>query len=166
MIDYQEYEALARETGAYKDIELDILKEALSAWVKKPGSPYTILDLRDGKMLAGFLVLRREDTTEYTFNAQAFCIDPSYLGKGVADKLLAMLEEEILKLAPSAIVRFETSTEKEAAFGSGTLSAKGYSLIGHIPDFYAPANDYFMYAKHLHLRRIKDDEGAAKQTEG
>jgi GNAT superfamily N-acetyltransferase len=103
----------------------------------------------------------REISTDYTFDAQAFCIDPSYLGKGVANRLLEMLEEETLRLAPSAILRFEISTEKEAAFGAGTLSAKGYSLIGHIPDFYSPGNDYFMYAKHLHLQKIKPDQGAS-----
>jgi hypothetical protein len=163
MIDLREYEDLARETGAYKDIELDILKEAFSAWEKNPGKPYTILEIRDGKVLAGFAVMRREDATDYTFNAQALCIDPSFLGKGVVESLLAMLEEESRRIAPSAILRFETSTEKEAAFGSGALLANGYSLIGHIPDFYAPGNDYFMYAKHLHLGEPKPGEGEANE---
>jgi ribosomal protein S18 acetylase RimI-like enzyme len=161
MIDQREYEGLARETGAYKDIELDILKEAISAWEKSPGNPYTILEIRDGKVLAGFAVMRREEATDYTFNAQAFCVDPSYLGKGVVDNLLSMLEREARSIAPSAILRFETSTEKEAAFGAGLLSARGYSLIGHIPDFYAAGNDYYMYAKHLHHREPKPEEGAA-----
>jgi GNAT superfamily N-acetyltransferase len=160
MIDLREYEGLARETGAYEDIELDILKEAFSAWGKNPGDPYTILELRDGKILAGFAVMRRGETTDYSFDAQAFCVDPSYLGKGVAERLLSMLEEETLRLAPSAILRFETSSKKAGAFGAGTLPGAGYSLIGHIPDFYSPGNDYFMYAKHLHLRRVKSDEGA------
>jgi GNAT superfamily N-acetyltransferase len=166
MIDLREYESLARETGAYEDIELDILKEAFTAWTKNPGNPYTILELRDGKVLAGFAVARRGETTEYSFDAQAFCVDPSYLGKGVAERLLAMLEEETLRLAPSAILRFETSTRKEEAFGAGALSSAGYSLIGHIPDFYAPGNDYFMYAKHLHLRKIKPEEGDPRGGKG
>ena len=162
MIDLREYERLARDSGAYEDIKLDILKEAFSAWGKKPGDPYTMLELRDGKLLAGFAVVRRGETTDYSFDAQAFCIDPSYIGKGVAERLLSMLEEETLRLAPSAILRFETSSRKEASFGAGTLAAAGYSLMGHIPDFYAPGNDYFMYAKHLHLRRIKGEGGEEK----
>jgi GNAT superfamily N-acetyltransferase len=166
MIDLREYEGLARETGAYEDIELDILKEAFSAWEKNPGKPYTILELRDGKVLAGFAVVRRGETTDYTFDAQAFCIDPSYLGKGVAERLLSMLEAETLLLAPSAILRFETSSKKALAFGAGTLPDAGYSLIGHIPDFYTPGNDYFMYAKHLHLRKSKPDEGGPSGGKG
>jgi ribosomal protein S18 acetylase RimI-like enzyme len=163
MIDQREYEGLARETGVYKDIELDILKEAFSAWQKNPGNPYTILELRDGKMLAGFLVVRREEATDYTFNVQAFCIDPSYLDKGVAERLVSMLEEETAKLAASAILRFETSTEKEAAFGAGILSSSGYSLIGHIPDFYSKGNDYYMYAKHLRPRERRAGEGGERE---
>jgi GNAT superfamily N-acetyltransferase len=162
MIDLREYEGLARETGAYKDIELEILKEAFSAWEKNPGKPYTILELRDGKLLAGFAVMRREEATDYSFNVQAFCIDPSYLGKGVAGSLLSMLEDETRRIASSAILRFETSTEKEAAFGAGALSGAGYSLIGHIPDFYARGNDYYMYAKHLHPREPKGEDGSGE----
>jgi hypothetical protein len=150
MIDLREYEDLARESGAYKDIELEILKETMVAWQKKPGDPYTILELRDGKQLAGFAVMCRESGTEYTFCVRAFCVDPSYLGKGVASSIIDMLEEEILRLESSAILRFETSSSKEATIGAGVLAERAYALIGHIPDFYVVKDDYFMYAKHLH----------------
>jgi GNAT superfamily N-acetyltransferase len=166
MIDIRELEGLARETGAYEDIELDILREAFTAWGKNPGSPYTILELRDGKVLAGFAVMRRGETTDYSFDAQAFCVEPSYVGKGVAERLLDMLEEETLRLAPSAILRFETSTKKEAASGAGALTGAGYSLIGHIPDFYSQGNDYYMYAKHLHLSKHKPGEGEPSEGKG
>jgi GNAT superfamily N-acetyltransferase len=150
MIDLREYEDLARETGVYKDIELEILKETITDWQKRPGDPYTILELRDGKLLAGFAVMCRESGTDYTFCVRAFCVDPSYLRKGVASNIIDMLEEEILRLESSAILRFETSSSKEAAIGKGVLAERAYALIGHIPDFYVLRDDYFMYAKHLH----------------
>lgn len=158
MIDLSEYEGLARETGAFKDIELDILKESFAAWQQRPGDPYTVFELRDGKILAGFVVLCREMGTEYTFDIRAICVDPSYIGKGVTSNLVAMAEAEILKSESSAILRFETSRSKEAAIGAGVLSQRGFALIGHIPEFYAPGDDYYMYAKHLH-RGIEGAEG-------
>lgn len=150
MMDTSEYEGLARETGAFKDIELEILKEAFEAWQKKPGDPYTILEVRDGKILAGFAIVCKQSTAEFTFDLRAMCVDPSYVGKSVTASILGMLEEELLRQAPSAILRIETSTHKEAAFGKGILAEQGYALIGHIPDFYETGEDYFMYAKHLH----------------
>jgi hypothetical protein len=156
MIDLREYHELARESGAYTDIELDILDEALAAWGKSPGKPDIMVELRDGKVLAGFALMRREEVTEYTFNVQAICIGPSFIGTGAIEGLLAKLEDEILARADSAILRIETSTAKSASFGAEMLAKAGYSLIGHIPDFYLKGNDYFMYAKHL---RAKEREG-------
>jgi ribosomal protein S18 acetylase RimI-like enzyme len=152
MVDIGEYEALARETGVYKDIEIEILKESLSSWEKRPNEPYTVLEIRDGKILAAFLVLLHEEDSDYSYTIQTICVDPSYRETGVVDKLLDGLEIESLKLRPSAILRFELSTEKERALGLGVLESRGYGLIGHIPDFYAKGSDYFMYAKIIHRR--------------
>jgi hypothetical protein len=154
MIDLRECRELARESGAYTDIELEILDEALDDSSSPPagGAPDgagVLVELRDGKVLAGFALARREEVSEYTFNIQAICVGPSYRGTGAPASLLGGLEEEVLRRADSAILRFETSSAKGAAFGSGVLDASGYALIGHIPDFYAQGNDYYMYAKHL-----------------
>jgi hypothetical protein len=159
MIDILEYEGLASETRAFKDIELDILKETLSAWQKTPGEPYTLLEIRDGRILAGFAIICREAGCDYTFDTRAICIDPSYIGKSVAANILDMLEEELLRMEASAILRVETSTRKEAAMGKGLLSERGYALVGHIPDFYEPGDDYFMYAKHLLRARAAPIKG-------
>jgi ribosomal protein S18 acetylase RimI-like enzyme len=157
-MDIREYEALARETGAYKDIEIEILRESLASWEKRPNEPYTIMEIRDGKILAAFLALLHEEGTDYSYTIQTICVDPSYLETGVVDKLLDGLEAECLKLRPSAILRFELSSEKEKALGLGVLESRGYGLIGHIPDFYAKGSDYFMYAKIIH-RRNPDEKG-------
>jgi ribosomal protein S18 acetylase RimI-like enzyme len=157
MIDSREYEQLARETGAFKDIELEILKETLQSWKSKPGDPYTILELRDGRTLAGFAVLSRAANTEFTFDVTNICVERVYKGKGVGRSLVTMLEEEALRKVDSALVRFELSRLKEDAVGRGLFSELGYTLIGHIEDFYEEGNDYFIYAKHL--SRVKQDEG-------
>jgi GNAT superfamily N-acetyltransferase len=161
MIDIREYEQLARETGAYKDIELEILKETLLLWKDRPGDPYTLLELRDGKILAGFVVASRTPNTEFTFDVRDFCIDQAYIGKGVSARLVEMLEEEVGRIARSAIVRVETSRRKEDALGRGTLAEAGYALIGHIPDFYEPGDDYFIFAKHVKPGEATDAAPAA-----
>jgi hypothetical protein len=153
MTDLREYRALARESGAFTDIELDILDETLAAWSENPGKLVLLVELRDGKILAGFAVARREEVSDYTFGAQALCLGPSYISNEAPRSLLAKLQDEILSKVGSAILRVETSTAKAAAFGVDALEDSGYSLIGHIPDFYARGNDYFMYAKHLRAEK-------------
>jgi GNAT superfamily N-acetyltransferase len=159
MIDIKEYESLARETKAYRDIEIEILKEAFASWEKEPDAPYTFLELRDGRVLAAFAAMCREANTDYTFTVQTICLAPPYLGKGVAEKLLSMIEEEALRLGISAILRFELSSEKRQAFSESSFDNSGYTLIGHIPSFYGPGNDYFMYAKHMHRKMPKGEKG-------
>ncbi len=160
MIDLREYRAVAGDSGAFTDIELDILDEALSARERNPGNADMLVEVRDGRTLAGFAVARREEAAEYTFNVQALCVGPSYVGTAVVGSLLALLEDEVLGKAGSAIVRVETSTAKAAALGPRALADAGYSLIGHIPDFYSAGNDYFMYAKHLRPREGEGGEGS------
>jgi GNAT superfamily N-acetyltransferase len=149
MTEIGEYQDLALGIGIFKDIELDILKETLVAWRERPGDPHTLLEIRDGKILAGFAILCRASNTDFTFDVRAFCIDRGYLGKGVAERLLSMVEEEVLRLEGTGILRLETSSRKVTAIGRGALDAAGYALIGHITGFYGESDDFFMYAKHL-----------------
>jgi GNAT superfamily N-acetyltransferase len=156
-----EYGDLARGIGAFKDIELDILDETLRAWSERPGDPHTLLEIRDGRTLAGFAVLCRASNTEFTFDVRAFCVDLPYLGKGVAERLVSMLEEEVLRIGPAGILRLETSSRKEAAIGKGVMEAAGYALIGHIAGFYGGEDDFYMYAKHLRRPAVGDPPSAA-----
>ena len=157
MIDINEYEKLARDTGAYRDIELDILKETLVSWSSSPGAPFTILELRDGKLLAGFAVLCRAANTDFTFDVRSLCVERSYRGTAVGPRLLKIVEEETLRIEESAIVRYEISRRKEEALGPGLFGQCGYALIGHIQDFYESGDDYYIYARHL--RRAQPDAG-------
>jgi len=148
-IDIKEYCSLARESGAYKDIELDLLAETLSVWMERPGDPYVLLDLRDGKILAGFAIICKASNTEYTYDLRLLSIEKAYIGKGVAQRLIAIIEEEILKTEPVAILRAEISRTKEDSVGRGLFEAEGFSCIGHIVDFYEAGDDFYMFAKFL-----------------
>lgn len=149
MMDIAEYEGLAREMGAFLDIELDILKESLLASASGQAGSCSLAEVRDGRILAGFALLVRTANTDYTWDVTAFCVDPSYRDKGIGARLVQLLEEHCLEAAPSAILRFETSSRKIGGLGPELLPGAGYSLIGHIVDFYGKGDDYFIYARHL-----------------
>lgn len=153
MADITEYARLAQDSGAFRDIELDILKDSLRASIERPRAPYVSVELRDGRLLAGFGLVSRTPNTEFTFDVAALCVDPAYVGKGIGRRLVELLEEEVLGQADSGILRFETSTRKRAAAGPELLEDCGYSLIGHIADFYEKGDDYFIFARHLFRQR-------------
>jgi len=149
MTELKEYGDLARDSGAFRNIELDILEETLKDWRERPGDPHTLLELRDGRILAGFAIMEKAGNTDFTFDVKAFCVDRAYVGKGVARRLAEMLEEEALARESACILRVETSGRKEASYGPGAFVDSGFALIGHIAGFYGEGDDFFMYAKHL-----------------
>jgi len=149
MKDVAEYESLARDTEAFLDIEMEILKESLLAAVEGQKGSCSLFEVRDGKLLAGFALLVKAANTDYTWDVSAFCVDPAYADKGIGARLVQLLEEDCLRSSPSAILRFETSSRKIEGPGRDLLPGAGYSLIGHIVDFYGKGNDYFIYARHL-----------------
>jgi len=163
MIDVEEYKNLARDSGAYGDIELEILTEPLTAASRNPGDPFTMVEIRDGKILAGFAIYSKAANTDASYECIAFCVDRDYRDKGIGANLLKLLEDEILKLEKSPILRFEISSRKEEAMGGNLLADSGYSLIGHIPDFYEKGDDYYIYARHL---ETGVPEGGAAENPG
>lgn len=160
MTDLDEYLDLARDSGAFRSVELDILDETLKDWLERPGDPHTLLELRDGKLLAGFAIMEKAGETEFSFDVKFFCVDRAYVGKGVAQKLAAMLEEEALTRGSACILRVETSGRKEASYGPGIFESTDFVLIGHIADYYGEGDDFYIYAKH-----VRRESTAAKRSE-
>lgn len=147
MINIREYELLTLETGSYRDIELDILKETLAAWKENPGSPYELIELRDGITLAGFCLYYRSPNTDYTFDIHTFVVGRDYRNKAVGPRLMDLLEEQVLSQTGFAVIRVETSRLKENAIGDDFFTANGFQTMGHIPGFYEADNDYYIYVR-------------------
>jgi len=164
--DIRDYIELALDMGAYKDIEIDILKETLIAWTERPGDPCSVVELRDGRVLAGFAVFARTQGTDFTWDVRAFCVDSVYRGKGVGQRLADLIEEEILSSTDHGIIRVELSKKKELAVGEGFLLDRDFTLIGHIKAFYDSEDDYFIYAKHvtIHKPEIQDEQAKDKDA--
>lgn len=147
MINIREYELVSLETGAYRDIELDILKETLSAWKESPGSPFELIELRDGVLLAGFCLYYKSPNTDYTYDVHTFVVGRDYRNKAVGPRLVQLLEERLLESQRYAVIRVETSRVKEQSIGDSFYQASGFQTIGHIPGFYDAENDYYIYVK-------------------
>jgi len=167
VINIREYELLTLETGAFKDIELDILKEALEAWKLNPGKPYELIELRDGRMLAGYCLYYRSPNTDYTYDVHSFVVGRDYRSSAVGQRLLELLEEAILAKERYAVLRIETSRTKEASLGVEFFNTNGFLTLGHIPGFYELDNDYYIYVRAVsQAQKLAAEEAARKALEG
>jgi len=166
MITIREYELLSLETGAYRDIELDILKETLAAWKESPGTPFELIELRDGLVLAGFCLYHKSANTEYTYDVHTFIVGRDYRNRAVGPRLVELLEERLLESRTYAVIRVETSKVKETAIGDSFFQTSGFQTIGHIPGFYDSENDYFMYVKAVSKIKPKVNPEPSVQTAG
>jgi ribosomal protein S18 acetylase RimI-like enzyme len=158
MTDIRSYLMLARETGAFRDVEIDILREVLEAWEKNPEKDYTVIEIRDGHKIAGFAVYGPGPMTDFSYDVYWIVVDQALQGKGVGHQLMDLIESTILKTADKAILRVETSGKKEYAYQQRFYQSCGYSLIGRIIDFYEPGDDFLMYAKHVTTQAQKTEE--------
>ncbi len=162
MINIREYELVSLETGAYRDIELDILKETLATWKENPGKPFELIELRDGSILAGFCLYYHAPNTEYTFDVHTFVVGRDYRNKAVGPRLIELLEERLLETRKYAVIRMETSKVKENAIGDEFFQSIGFQTIGHIPGFYDAENDYYIYVKAVTSIQLKQPDPADK----
>ncbi|MDP2792194.1 MAG: hypothetical protein Q8O15_10615 [Rectinemataceae bacterium] len=145
----RDYEDLLSDSGGYRDIEIDMLGEAIESFRANPDKPYTVLEIRDGKTLASLVIAARIPSREYTFEIRCLCVDRDYISTKAGKHILGMIDEDFLRKNPKALIQYETSTKKLKSVGRELVESAGFNLIGHIPDFYSPGDDFFMYSKFL-----------------
>lgn len=142
-----EFERAARTTGAFKGVEIDVLHETLLSWKDSPGDPYTVIELRDGKTLAAFVIISKITGRDSTFDIRYLVVDRDYRTTQGGERLLSLIDEEILARNEYGVIRFEASGGKIASIGEGALEASGYRVIGHILGYYGAEDDYYYLIK-------------------
>lgn len=160
MTDLRYYIMLATGSGAYKDIEIEIMKESLLEWERRPDSRAILVELASGGRVSGFAYYTPVNGTEYTFDIKWLVVDKMGRRRDIGEQLIDRIEADILNAHEDAILLVETSAVKERAVEEGFWEGAGFSLIGRIPGFYGKGDDYLMYAAHL-----SRDGGAGAEAE-
>lgn len=148
MDDITRYLDLTRATGAYRDIEIDILEGVLESLDGGRGTYHLVEESEDDR-LVGFALFGRAPQTDFSLEVYWFVVDHEYQRSGAGKRLMRSLEEESLRMFDRAIIRVETSARKELSFQQRFFETCGFMLIGRIVDFYESGDDYLMYAKFL-----------------
>lgn len=164
MTDLRYYMLLAKEANVFKDIELDIMKEGLEEWERRPDRKATLVELSAGGRVSGFAFYLPAQQTDFTFELKWLVIDRLSAKRGVGIQLINRIEDDLRHSHGNAILRVESSSRKDSILPENFYLDAGFSLIGHIPDFYGKQDDYFIYAKHIFVPRAYPEpaEGEAK----
>lgn len=144
---FKEYETVALTAGVYKGVEVDLMAEILKDWQESPGQPYTLLELRDGKMLVSFAIIHRVSGRNFTFDIRFIVLDRDYRSGTAIQHLFQMIDEELLKVLSFAVIRVEISSVKRNGLGEEALENAGYCQIGHIPGYYGEDDDFYLYIR-------------------
>ena len=152
-IDFREYEKVASNTGVFKGVELDLLRETLRSWRETPSDPYTLLELRDGKALVAFAIIGKITGRNSTYDIRYIVVDRDYRSTSGCAHLLSMIDEELLKNSPYAVIRIEISTQRLISLGAIKFEESGYKLIGHIPEYYGEGDDYYYFVRTIYKNK-------------
>jgi len=144
---FKEYELVTSNNGAFTGVEVDLMLEILKDWQKTPGRPYTLLELRDGKTLVAFAIIHQVTGRNFTFDIRFIVLDRDYRSTSAIQHLFEMIDEELLKKIPFAVIRIEISSIKRNSLGANALENASYCQIGHIAAYYGENDDFFFYIK-------------------
>jgi hypothetical protein len=144
---FKEYELVTSNTNAFTGVEVDLLVEILKDWQQAPGNPYILLELRDGKTLVAFAIINQVSGRNFTFDVRFIVLDRDYRSTTAVQHLFEMIDEELLKKIPFAVIRVEISSVKKASLGENALENASYCQIGHIAAYYGENDDFFFYIK-------------------
>lgn len=147
LIDMREFELVATHTGVFKGVEIDLLHETLLSWKSSPGDPYTVLELRDGKILVAFAIISKINGRQSTFDIRYIVVDRDYRSTECSSHLLQLLDEDLLGKNSYAVIRLETSGKKLENLRPEAFQESGYKMIGHIPGYYGEGDDYYYFIK-------------------
>lgn len=144
---FKDYETVAGTSGVFKGVEVDLMTEILKDWQQSPGQPYTLLELRDGKTLVAFAIIHRVTGRNFTFDIRFIVLDRDYRSGTAIQHLFQLIDEELLKSLPFAVIRIEISSSKMNSLGHEALESAGYCQMGHIPGYYGDDDDFYLYVR-------------------
>jgi len=147
------YLGLARSTGAFTPVELEVLEGVLYDYLHFPSEGYMIFDERIGDEVIGFIVFGRTPLTAYGWDIYWLAVQNIYQGQGYGRRLVKRVEDYIKEKMKKAILRVETSNQNMYAHARNLYAKMGFQEVGRIRDFYSEGDDNIIFYKNLKEER-------------
>ncbi|MFH1459379.1 MAG: GNAT family N-acetyltransferase [Candidatus Omnitrophota bacterium] len=144
-----DYIDVAKNTEAFTEGELDILREVLEDLQNNKKTSYHLLEEEVEGKLVGFTLFGRTPLTEFTWDIYWLIVDKLFQGKGVGKSLLVRTEEFIKGKIPRAAIKLETSTRKKYSAAHGLYKRNKFMEAGKLPNFYSEGDDMIIFYKEI-----------------
>lgn len=135
-------------TRIFRPDEVEIALEVFGDAVQAPGEDYHALGAYDADRLIGFACYGPTPCTVATWDLYWIAVDPGAQRLGVGRRMMEGCEKAILRKEGRLIV-IETASRPDYAPTRAFYQTLGYVQAARIPDYYAPADDLIVFAKHL-----------------
>ncbi len=133
-------------TAAFRPAEVDVALELFDA---RELDDYEFIGAyADNGALSGYACYGPTPATDRTFDLYWIAVHPDAQGTGGGSRLLAGVEDTLLKRGARLLV-VETSSRDDYAPTRHFYESRGYAQTARIRDFYAPADDRVIYTKRL-----------------
>jgi D-alanine-D-alanine ligase len=139
-------EEIIRAVGLFREDEIPVALEVFDEAIQHPGSgSYSVLGAEIDGRLVGWICWGPTPCTLGTYDLYWMAVDPTVQGSGVGSALLAEMERGLAGVARLIVV--ETAGRPDYASTRAFYTARGYSPVSTIPDFYAPGDDQVVFVK-------------------
>jgi len=140
---------ILRNTPEFKASEVEVAEEVIDSYLHNAkGSGYHVLVAEVGSAVAGYICYGPTPLTDGTWDLYWQAVVREQRGQGIGGALMKAAEAEIRK-ARGRLAIIETSSTSEYENTVRFHLGQGYSVIGRIPDFYAPGDDKLILQKRL-----------------
>jgi len=143
--------ALTEATSFFHADEIEIVREMFAEFVRDPASDeYTWIVYRGGAGSAplGFAVYGPASAAVGTYDLYWIVVDPAQQGKKIGSALLDSIEADLRSRAARQLY-IETSDKPLYAPTRAFYERRGYNMVAHFADYYAPGDGKVIYFKAL-----------------
>lgn len=133
------------QCAAFNEEEIRVALELFDAGIS---GEYSLFGAETEAGLKGYICLGKAALTQSTWYIYWICVHPSAQRTGVGHALQIEAESFVRAQNGQRLV-LETSGRPDYARARQFYERAGYMKVGHIPDFYRPADDCIIYSKAL-----------------
>jgi ribosomal protein S18 acetylase RimI-like enzyme len=144
-------ERMARETGAFTEIEVGTVREMLETFLHpEPRDDHTFVVYRNGESnsIQAFACYGPIALTDCNWDLYWICVERCRQGSGIGSRLLAAIEQDVREQHGRAVY-LETSDSTLYRGAREFYERNGYQVVAHIDDFYTPGEGKVIYRKVL-----------------
>lgn len=129
--------------------EVAVAEEVIDDYLSAPvNSGYYILVAEIGLALAGYICYGPIPMTRGSWDIYWLAVDPAQQTRGIGKALISAAEEDIAT-KKGRLILIETSSQPRYEKTRRFYKARGYQIVCHIADFYAPNDDKVIFQRRL-----------------